>query len=324
MTLSDHQLISPDHLYSAKIMVVDDCEDNIYLLTQILNIAGYVSVSSSTDSSKVCDLHAENDYDLILLDMHMPGLNGLEVMECLKNLEKESYLPVLAITGDSRYKLAALEAGARDFITKPYDFAELKMRIRNILEVRLLYKTVAEQSRIQQEMALHDPLTGLPNRRLLLDRMEIAMQHATRQQQMMAVMYMDLDGFKGVNDQHGHHFGDELLKMVAARLTEATRRDDTVSRIGGDEFVMLLSEINDVYDVVQPASKVLHAMAMPFLIGGESIVITASIGVAFYLTSQETALALLARADKALYDAKNSGKNRYYFTELPVWSGSVV
>lgn len=324
MSSVDSLLIMQEKLYAAKIMIVDDCEDNIFLLSQILNLAGYTCVSSSTDSRQVRALHAANDYDLILLDMHMPGLNGLQVMESLKEIEKDAYLPVLAITGDNGYKLAALEGGARDFITKPYNSTELKMRIRNILEVRLLYKTVAEQGRLQQELALHDVLTGLPNRRLLMDRMEIAMQHAMRQQQMMAVMYMDLDGFKAVNDQYGHQYGDELLKMVADRLREVTRRDDTVSRIGGDEFVMLLADIANVYDVVQPASKILHSMALPFQIGDESVRITSSIGVAFYLTSQENALALLARADKALYDAKIAGKNRYYFTELPVWSESVL
>jgi two-component system cell cycle response regulator len=313
-------MINPDDLRKAKILVVDDCADNIYLLSEILRMAGYHCVSSSTDSSQVCALHAKNAYDLILLDMHMPGLNGLEVMEDLKEIEKEAYLPVLAITGDRRYKIAALKAGARDFVTKPYDLLELEIRIRNMLEVRLLYKTVAEQSRLQTEMALHDALTGLPNRRLLTDRIEIAIQHANRNHQMIALMYMDLDGFKEVNDRHGHQSGDRLLQIVADRLRSATRQEDTVARIGGDEFIMLLPDITNVDAAVRPASKVLHLLATPFNIDGLSVRVTASVGVAFYPADAANAEALLARADKALYEAKRSGKNRYHFTDLPALS----
>jgi diguanylate cyclase (GGDEF)-like protein len=317
-------MINPDDIRNAKILVVDDCADNVYLLVEILHMEGYTCVSSSMDSSQVRILHAKNGYDLILLDMHMPGLNGLEVMEGLKQIEKDAYLPVLAITGDRSYKIAALEAGARDFISKPYDLLEFKMRIRNMLEVRLLYKTVAEQSRLQKEMALHDPLTGLPNRRLLTDRIEKAMQHVGRNHRMMAVMYMDIDGFKEVNDRHGHQCGDELLKQVADRLRGTTRREDTVARIGGDEFIMLLSDVASADDVAHPASKVLNSLATTFDIDGLPVRVTASIGVAFYPEDAEDAESLIARADNALYEAKRSGKNQYYFTDGHALSATAI
>jgi diguanylate cyclase (GGDEF)-like protein len=239
-------------------------------------------------------------------------------------VEKDSYLPVLAITGDRGFKIAALEAGARDFLTKPYDMTEFQMRVHNMLEVRLLYKTVAEQGRMQKEMALHDALTGLPNRRLLVDRIEKAMQHASRGHNMMAVMYLDLDGFKAVNDTHGHHTGDELLKIVSDRLLRATRKEDTVARIGGDEFIVVLSDIAHVDDVVRPASKVLRFLSSPFEIGELTVKVSASIGIAFYPGDGQHVEALISHADKALYDAKRAGKNRYHFSDLPMLLGAVM
>jgi two-component system, cell cycle response regulator len=309
-------MIDVDEVQNAKILIVDDSPDNIYLLSETLRMAGYSRVSWVSDSTKVCAMHASEDYDLILLDMHMPGLNGIEVMAGLKEIEKNAYLPVLAITGDRRYKITALEAGARDFIAKPYDLLELKMRIRNLLEVRLLYKAIAEQSRIQKEMALHDALTGLPNRRLLTDRIETTMQYAQRHGEVIALMYMDLDGFKEINDRHGHQCGDELLCMVANRLRKSMRSEDTAARMGGDEFVMLLVDIANAEDVVRPAAKVLHAMATPFDYDGLSLRVTASIGIALFPTDARDAETLIARADEALYMAKRSGKNRYHFADV--------
>jgi diguanylate cyclase (GGDEF)-like protein len=310
-------MINPDDIRNAHILVADDCADNTELLVEMLHIAGYTRVSATMNSREVCALHAKNDYDLILLDMHMPGLNGLEVMKGLKEIEKSGYLPVLAITGDERYKIAALEAGARDFVTKPYDMVEFTMRIKNMLEVRLLYKTVAEQGRQQEEMALHDALTGLPNRRLLTDRIEKAMQHANRTHQLMAMLYLDLDGFKEANDQHGHQAGDTLLKAVASRLRVAMRGEDTVARVGGDEFIILLSDISAIEDVMQPASKLLHLLATPFNINGTPVRVTASIGVAFYPADSKDVDSLIALADSALYEAKRAGRNQYHFANSP-------
>jgi diguanylate cyclase (GGDEF)-like protein len=317
-------MIPAEELRNAKILVVDDCEDNVFMQMEILRLAGYSEISACRAPSEVVSLHVRNGYDLILLDMHMPGMNGLEVMERLREVEKDSYLPVLAITGDRNFKIAALQAGARDFLTKPYDMTEFQMRIRNMLEVRLLYKKVAEQGRLEKEMALHDALTGLPNRRLLVDRIEKAMQHTSRGHNMMAVMYLDLDGFKAVNDTHGHGCGDDLLKTVADRLRRATRKEDTVARIGGDEFVIVLSDIAHVDDVLRPASKILRFLSTPFDVAGVTVSVSTSIGIAFYPGDGSDVEELIARADRALYDAKRAGKNRYHFSDVPVLLGAAM
>jgi two-component system, cell cycle response regulator len=130
---------SPDEILNAKILVVDDCADNIDLMLEILRDAGYMNVSSTMLPEQVCDLHRLHCYDLILLDLQMPELNGFQVMKGLKEIEQDGYLPVLALTAQPSFKIAALEAGARDFISKPFDLLEVHKRIHNMLEVRLLY-----------------------------------------------------------------------------------------------------------------------------------------------------------------------------------------
>src|SRR4051794_8597166 len=132
-------MISPADILTAKILIVDDQEANVLLLDRILRGANYTAITSTTDSRKVCELHRVNQYDLILLDLQMPGLDGFEVMEALKEIETEGYLPVLVITAQPEHKLRALKAGARDFVSKPFDVAEVLLRVRNMVEVRLLH-----------------------------------------------------------------------------------------------------------------------------------------------------------------------------------------
>jgi len=133
-------MVSSADILRAKILVVDDQEPNVRLLEGMLRIAGYTSVESTTDPNRVCDLHRKNRYSVILLDLQMPGMDGFQVMECLKELEGDGYLPVLVITAQPGHKLRALEAGAKDFVSKPFDMAELRARVHNILEVRLLHQ----------------------------------------------------------------------------------------------------------------------------------------------------------------------------------------
>ena len=248
--------------------------------------------------------------------MQMPGLDGLDVIEALHSVEKDAYVPVLAITANPGYKIAALKAGARDFVTKPLDIAEVRQRVHNLLEVRLLYRRVAEQARLQRQMALHDPLTGLPNRRLLEDRIENALHHAARNNRMTAVFYLDLDGFKAINDAYGHAAGDELLRTVAQRLLGICRQEDTLARIGGDEFIMLLTDIGDMDGVMRPAKMILAALARPFEIDGRELHVTTSIGIATYPIDGGYADDLIARADQALYEAKRAGRNRFHLAHM--------
>ncbi|PPD51305.1 MAG: response regulator [Methylobacter sp.] len=147
-------MISAEEILNASILIVDDQPSNVLLLEQMLDDAGYTHVASTTDPYKVCDLHEQNRYDLILLDLQMPGMDGFQVMEELKGIESSSYLPVLVITAQPGHKLRALAAGAKDFISKPFDLLEVQTRIRNMLEVRLLYKELGNYNQLLEQTVI--------------------------------------------------------------------------------------------------------------------------------------------------------------------------
>ena len=144
-------MVSLADILNARILVVDDLEANVLLLKGMLRIAGYASVESTTDPTEVCELHRKNRYSLILLDLQMPGMDGFQVMEGLKEIEEDGYLPVLVITAQPAHKLRALEAGAKDFVSKPFDLAELRARVHNILEVRLLHLETKNYGKVLEE-----------------------------------------------------------------------------------------------------------------------------------------------------------------------------
>jgi len=152
-------MISPTDILHGKILIVDDQEANVILLEQMLMGAHYTSVASTMDPSQVCEMHLINHYDLILLDLQMPGMDGFQVMENLNEIEQGGYLPVLVITAQPAHKLRALQAGAKDFVSKPFDHAEVLLRVHNMLEVRLLhremkrlYEWVAEEQKVSQRL----------------------------------------------------------------------------------------------------------------------------------------------------------------------------
>ena len=175
----------------------------------------------------------------------------------------------------------------------------------------MLYKQLEQYSLALESFALHDALTGLPNRRLLFDRLALAIAHARRNTSAMAVMCLDLDGFKQINDTMGHDAGDALLRMVADRLVAAVREEDTVARLGGDEFVIALWESSHADAVARLAEKVVQAVSQPYRIQGRDVHMTASVGVGIYPTHGETVESLMKSADLALYETKRAGKNDY-------------
>jgi PAS domain S-box-containing protein len=147
-------MINEQDILSASILIVDDQQSNILLLEEMLHDVGYACIASTDDPYAVCELHRKNRYDLILLDLQMPSMDGFQVMENLKEIETGGYLPVLAITAQPSHKLRALVAGAKDFIAKPFDLVEIQTRIHNMLEVRLLYRELENQNKILEQTVL--------------------------------------------------------------------------------------------------------------------------------------------------------------------------
>jgi diguanylate cyclase (GGDEF)-like protein len=307
--------VSAANILNANILIVDDLEANVQLLEKMLRTAGYSRITSTRYPHAVCALHRANHNDLIFLDLRMHGMDGFQVMEGLKEIESDGYLPVLAVTAQPTHKLRALQAGAKDFVSKPFDLADVLLRVLNLLEVRLLHEAACKQARELEELALNDPLTGLANRRLLTDRMAMALVHARRNRSAMAVVYLDLDGFKQINDTLGHGVGDSLLKMVAERLLATVRAEDTVARPGGDEFILALWHVSGSDYAATVAARAIEALAQPYDIEGHMVTITASAGVSLYPDHGEDEETLLKSADLALYAAKGAGKNAYCIAE---------
>jgi diguanylate cyclase (GGDEF)-like protein len=200
------------------------------------------------------------------------------------------------------------------------DDEELALSFANALSLildnaRMMEELNTRHSRLVHK-AYHDPLTNLPNRTLLCDRIGQVLSHALRNQTQAAILFCDLDGFKGINDSMGHQAGDQVLKTLSARLLSCVRGNDTVARIGGDEFVLVLPEIESVEHVGIVAQKILDAISQPAHIEGRDLPLSGSIGIAIYPFDGNTSEQLMQHADVAMYKAKDSGKNNYqYFTK---------
>jgi signal transduction histidine kinase len=192
-------MISPSEILHGKVLIVDDQESNVRLLEMMLSREGYAAVASTMDPGAVCALHLKHGYDLILLDLEMPGLDGFQVMEGLKKIETGGYLPVLAVTAQPAHKLRALQAGAKDFISKPFDMAEVLMRIRNMLEVRLLNKRAEDLNKFKTDLVSvvsHEVCNSLAIIKIstvLLDE-KLQPQKLEESNQLFEMIYANIDG----------------------------------------------------------------------------------------------------------------------------------
>jgi len=190
-------------------------------------------------------------------------------------------------------------------------------QLKNMLkELGLEYEQAKASEVMSRHQAMHDVLTGLPNRSLFMDRLDNVLNLARRNEEMMAVMFLDLDGFKEINDTYGHDSGDLILQDLAERLKLFLRDSDTLARLGGDEFVLLLPRINNESDAATVATKIKDSYKQPFSISGQEVFLSLSIGISIYPGDGDNAQTLIKNADMAMYRAKSAGKNDFKFFRI--------
>ena len=257
--------------------------------------------------------------DAILLDLHLPDSSGLANVKALATAVPRT--PILVITGldDDSLAIQVSEHGAQAFIVKGSNQPLVLSRaIRCAMARKRFEALLAEQ-------AYFDSLTGLANRGLFHDRLKQALARATRTDKRIAVVFIDLDNFKAVNDNFGHKVGDEVLRAIADCVRGAVRQTDTVARVGGDEFTVLVEPLNDLIDAVTIAQKVLSAVQAAIKLPDVRVQLTASIGVVLFPDHARNADSLVESADKAMFFAKRRGGNRIQFLErLQCYGGGSV
>jgi diguanylate cyclase (GGDEF)-like protein len=317
-----------DQIPSGDVLIVDDVEANLRLLANVLTKAGYSVRPAGTASLALRSIQARLP-GLILLDVRMPDMDGFELCRRLKAEERTRAIPVIFISAsvETEGKLEGFEAGAVDFITKPFNEAEVLARVATHLALHQarqelehknaqLLTEVAERKQAElklEVMATHDYLTGLPSRALLLDRFTVAAALGRRNRTRLAVMSLDLDKFKSINDTLGHDAGDQVLKAVGMRITQVLRVSDTFARVGGDEFISVMVVASQIEDATIMAQKILDSFAEPLSIDGHQLQLSTSIGIAMYPDNAEDLETLTKKSDTAMYYSKDHGRSQFKF-----------
>ena len=282
------------------VLLVEDDDDHARLVAETLLIApeGSYRLRRARSLAGARIELQRGRTDCILLDLFLPDGQGLDSLSQLTVLEPLVPIVILTSVADEQLGLQAVHQGAQDYLVKgTVDGPRLSRSLRHAIERKALEARFAEQ-------ALHDPLTGLANRTLIIDRLRLELGRAGRTGTGVAVFYLDVDGFKGINDRWGHDAGDEVLVRVARRLTQMVRSGDTVGRIGGDEFVVVCGGIDTDDDRAQMRARIEEAVGRPLLLGGGTELVTASIGVTIARDASEEPAVIIRRADEAMYQAK--------------------
>lgn len=320
-----------------RVLVADDDPTVGLLMQAALESQGYAVTVVEDGAAALASFRAA-PADVVLLDVEMPGLTGYQVCEEIRN-GWGSEIPVVLVTGhdDVASIERAYQSGATDFMSKPINWTLIGHRLRYILRA---FHDAAERRRAEahvRHLAYFDTLTGLPNRQSFQERLERELVRAGKDNSRLAVLFLDLDGFKGINDSLGHGVGNLVLQWVADRLRSGLRPGDVlgrqtlgdandptdtddlpVVRLGGDEFAVLLPNISESEDALAIAHRIRELIGRPFVIEGQEIVITGSIGIALFPNDAHDAENLLTHAETAMYAAKAKGRGncQYYSASL--------
>jgi diguanylate cyclase (GGDEF)-like protein len=304
-------------LRTAKVMMIDDEPITIEVLREFLDEAGYCNFVDTSNPEEAMQLISSERPDVILLDLMMPVVSGFDILASLGADEKYRHIPAIVLTSstDPQTKLRALELGATDFLAKPVDSSELALRLRNTLAAKAY----------QDRLTYFDSLTGLPNRQRFLDHLDWTLRQAQRYGRIGALLHINIDRFKKINEALGPAVADVFLQAISKRLEQSVRATDTitrsgednlhphVSRVGGDEFAVLLVEMEKEEDAIHVATRLLEVTNMPFLIAGREIFTTCSIGISVFPADGIERNLLLQNAGVAMHFAKQQGGNSYRF-----------
>ncbi len=291
-----------------RVLLVDDDSADRRIITRCLNKSGLtVKVKETIDVEEVEALARSGDYSCILMDYRLPEGESFELFESLfsEGCEARAGIVLLTGRGDERIAAEAIQRGAQEYLPKA-ELTPITLRraVEGAMEKASLCQQLAQRDRQLHRMSFYDSLTELPNRQLYMDRLKQQFRHASRDGESFAVLMMDLNGFKRVNDSFGHQIGDRLLAETAARLKGAIRQSDSVARLGGDEFAALLPKTGSVSGCESVAEKIRRAFDSDFIIDGSAHRVGVSIGAAIYPRHGTSPAELLQTADVAMYEAK--------------------
>src|ERR1700688_303989 len=302
-----------------QVLLVEDNAGDARLLREMFSTEkpGSFELTHFLRMSEALTHLAKGGVDIVLLDMGLPDGHGLDTVR--RAHAAAPGIPLIVLTGmdDEALAAEAMKEGAQDYL--------IKGQIENRALPRALRHAI-DRHRIQVEtayIAQHDAVTNLPNRLVLNDRISQAISLARRRTAATAVMFVDLDRFKHINDSLGHAVGDQLLQSVSTRLVTSVRSSDTVSRQGGDEFVILLSDIANPDDAAKCARKILLSLSSPHFIAGQELHIDGSIGISICPSDGADAETLIKNADMAMYHAKEIGRNNFQFFKAEMNSRAV-
>ncbi len=326
--MSSHDGLLP----RAKILVCDD-DFNVRLLTrQCLESEG-MTVVEAADGVEAIDMFVRERPDLVFLDVEMPGMTGLEVCRRIRQLPQGESIPIMIVTGsDDRESIdQGFDAGATQYKTKPVNWTLLGRDVQYMLRASDAFNALKRQEDRLRYLAYYDPLTSLPNRRSFNEQLNRILKRCRRHGTGAALMFIDLDHFKRINDSIGHGRGDRLLVEIAKRLTVELREDDAINyytdnsaedaresnteiaRLGGDEFTVVLSDITNLQQIETVAKRILDALSQPIPLQSHNPVVTPSIGIALFPQDGEDPDTLLRNADTAMYAAKAEGRACFRF-----------
>ncbi len=295
-----------------RVLIVDDRPASYERIALTLTVEHSIEVESNP--SEALFRAADGNYDLIIVSLGLENFDALRLCSQIRSLERTRTVPILAITepDNNARMLRGLEIGVNDYLMRPIDKNELLARVRTQVRKRRYTERLRDNVQISIEMAITDALTGLFNRRYMENHLTTLIEQAAARGKPLAVLQLDIDYFKSINDTYGHDAGDDVLRDFALRIKRSIRGIDLACRSGGEEFVIVMPE-TDLAVAAMVAERLRRRIAAePFVIsqGQRSISVTLSIGIAALRGSDDTAASLIKRADQALYRAKRDGRNR--------------